>query len=137
MLITVGETAIHILVALPERESVWGAVLCSGPVDVTAKTSRGERVRTSIVAEAGDDRLIALDSIDRESACVPIDKSTFDRRHTADEGHPHLIIAIRSHRAETATVHVTFATPEYYKFVTGDDIVPTDASDAFDGRRLP
>jgi hypothetical protein len=125
------------LVPLPDGETVWLAVVCSEHIRVTAETSAGEHMPTTVVAKCEDDALIALDAIVRNGLSIPIDSSAVDRSDGEKPDREHLAITIISRETEASAIGVTFVTPACYKLKTGTGVPTTSAADAFDGRLLP
>lgn len=125
------------IVPLPDGETVWLALLCSEPIRVTAVTPAEESVPTRTITESGQDSLIALDAILRNDLSVPIGASTVDRWDGKEPDREHLRIAIVSTRTQACSIGVTFATPAYYRSMTGTVVSPSNATDAFDGQLLP
>ena len=90
-----------------------------------------------MVASTEDETLIAFDAILRENVWVSINAPSTGRRVDGSSSEIHVLLDITRDLVPVVSFDIEFATPEYYKSVTGTDVLPTSERDGFQGHRLP
>jgi len=90
-----------------------------------------------VVASTEDETLIAFDAILRENVWLPINTPSAGRRVDGSPSEFHVLLDIARDLVPVVSFDIEFATPEYYKSVTGTDVLPTSERDGFQGHRLP